>query len=109
MRKDQPHNVAIAEVRHDGRVARITGGAATEDDDAIRFIVDLMEREGISGDSVLQLYSERQPSPQWYAYFAAHWPNANITWSFAAGEEARMGAAIDRLVGGPKKPWWRFW
>jgi hypothetical protein len=30
MRDDQPHNVAIAEVRHHGRTARISGSAATE-------------------------------------------------------------------------------
>ncbi|MFO0892196.1 MAG: hypothetical protein U0790_24045 [Isosphaeraceae bacterium] len=109
MREDQPHNVAIAEVEHKGQVARITGSAATEDDDAIGFIVDLMAQQGIPGDRVLRLYSERQPSPEWQDYFAAHWPNAAITWSFAPGEEATLDAAVNELLGGAKKPWWRFW
>ena len=65
MREDQPHNIAIAEVRHNGRIARITGSAATEDEDAIQNIVNLLAREGIDGDCVLRLYSERQPSPEW--------------------------------------------
>ena len=60
----QPHNIAIAEVRHDGRIARITGGAATEHDDAVRLIVGLIAQEGIPGDCVLRLDSERRPSPE---------------------------------------------
>jgi hypothetical protein len=109
MREAQPHNVAIAEVRHNGRTARITGSAATENDDAIQFIVDLMAQEGIDGACVLRLYSERKPSPEWSEYFAAHWPNAEITWSFGPGEEAKMEAAVDKLVTKSKKPWWSFW
>ncbi len=109
MREDQAHNVAIAEVEHNGQIARITGSAATENDDAIQFIVDLMAREGINGDCVLRLYSERQPSPEWQEYFAAHWPNAAITWSFEPGEAAKMDAAVGELLGESKKPWWRFW
>ncbi len=109
MRGDVPHNVTIAEVRHNGQIARITGSAATENEDAIQFNVDLMAQEGIDGDNVLQLYSERQPSPEWYAYFAAHWPNAAITWSFAQGEDAKMEAAVGELLGASRKPWWRFW
>jgi hypothetical protein len=108
MRNDQPYNMAIAEARHDGRVALITGSAATENDDAIQFIVDLMAQEGIVGDDVLQLDSERRPSPEWCAHFAAHWPNAAITWSFEPGEEAKMEAAVEKLHGGSRKPWWRF-
>jgi hypothetical protein len=103
------YNVAIAEVRHNGQTARITGSAATEKDDAIQFIVDLIAQEGISGDCVIALYSERQPSPEWYEYFAAHWPNAGITWSFAAGDDAKMEAAIGKLRGQSNRPWWRFW
>ena len=89
--------------------SRITGSAATENDDAIQFIVDLMAQEGIDGECVLRLYSERQPSPEWQEYFAAHWPNAAVTWSFAKGAEAMFEAAVRELLSEPKKPWWRFW
>ena len=109
MREDQPHNIAIAEVRHNGRIASITGSAATEDEDAIQNIVALLAQEGIDGDCVLRLYSERQPSPEWCAYFAAHWPNAAITWSFTLGEDAKMEAAVGELLAEPRKPWWKFW
>jgi hypothetical protein len=109
MRPDQPHNMAIAEFIHNGDVARLTGKAATENDDAIQFIVDLMAEEGISGDRILRLYSERKPSPKWYEYFAEHWPNAAVTWSFAPGEDAKMEAAVDELLIKGVKPWWKFW
>ena len=63
----------------------------------------------MDGDCVRQLYSERQPSPEWYEYFAAHWPNAAITWSFAPGEDAKMEAAVRAIRRESTKPWWKFW
>src|SRR4051812_35951 len=82
MQPGQPHNMAIAEVEHNGAIGQIKASAATANDDAIQFIVDLMAQQGISGDKVLRLYSERQPSPEWYEHFAKHWPNVAVTWSF---------------------------
>ncbi len=104
MRPDQPHNLAIAEFEHNGAIARLTGTAATENDDAIRFIVELMAQEGISGHRILRLYSERKPDPKWIEYFAQHWPNAAVTWSFAPGEDAKMEAAVNELLANPRKP-----
>jgi hypothetical protein len=109
MQEGQPHNIAVAEVRHNGQTMRLTGWAATEDDDAIQFIVNLMVQEGISGDCVLRLYSERQPSLDWRKYFAEHWPNAAITWSFEVGEDAKMEAAVEQVLRESRKPWWKFW
>lgn len=112
MEAGQPHNVAIAEARHRGQIVRITGSAATARDDAIQLIVDSMAREGVGGEGVIRLYSERRPSDKWYQYFAAHWPNVAVTWSFAAGEDAKMEASIERVLKSrkkSKKPWWRFW
>jgi hypothetical protein len=109
MEPGQPHNMAIAEVEHNGRIGRITGTAVTENDDAIQFIVDLMAKEGISGDKVLSLYSERKPSPEWYEYFEKHWPNVAVTWSFGPGEDARMEAEVEKLLTKRAKPWWKLW
>ena len=109
MQPGQPHNMAVAEVEHNGSIARITGTAATENDDAIQFIVDLMAREGIGGAKVMSLYSERQPSPEWYEYFEKHWPNVAVTWSFGPGDDAKMEAEVGRLLAKPDKPWWKFW
>ncbi|HYE20838.1 MAG TPA: hypothetical protein VEA69_20495 [Tepidisphaeraceae bacterium] len=109
MQPGQPHNMAIAEVEHNGAIGQIKASAASADDDAIRFIVDLMKQEGISGDRVVRLYSERQPSPEWCEYFATHWPNAAVTWSFCPGEDARMEAVVGKLLAKRDKPWWKFW
>lgn len=38
----QPHNVAVAEVEHNGAIGHIKASAATANDDAIQLIVDLM-------------------------------------------------------------------
>jgi hypothetical protein len=107
--QDRPHNVAIAEYLKNGKPLRITGSAATEQDDAIQLIVDLMAEVGVSGPQIVRLYSERQPSPQWYEYFAQHWPNVEVTWSFGPGEEAMMDEALDDLYRQDAKPWWKFW
>jgi hypothetical protein len=109
MQPGQPHNMAIAEVEHNGRIGQIKASAATADDDAIQSIVDLMAEQGISGEKVLRLYSERQPSPEWYAYFAEHWPKVAVTWSFGPGEDARMEAEVGKLLTKRDKPWWKFW
>jgi hypothetical protein len=109
MQPGQPHNVAIAEVEHEGRIGHVKASAATADDDAIRLIVDLMAREGIAGAKVLRLYSERRPSAEWCAYFAAHWPNAAVTWSFGPGEDTRMEAEVGRLIAKWDRPWWKIW
>lgn len=98
MRPDQPHNIAIVEFLHNGEPSRIIGQAATEKDDAIQIIVDRMAQEGITGERILRLYSERKPSPEWYAYFARHWPNAAVTWSFGPGQNAEMETAIDAFT-----------
>jgi hypothetical protein len=107
--QDRPHNVAIAEYLKNGKPLRITGSAATEQDDAIQLIVDLMAEVSVSGAQIVRLYSERQPSPQWYEYFAQHWPNVEVTWSFGSGEEAVMEEALDDLYRRGAKPWWKFW
>ena len=109
MQPGQPHNVAIAEVEHNGRIGHIKAGAATENDDAIQLIVDLMVQQGITGDKVLRLYSERQPSAEWYDYFAKNWPNVAVTWSFAPGEDAKMEATVGKDMAKLSKPWWKFW
>jgi hypothetical protein len=109
MQPGQPYNIAVAEVEHNGSIGRITGTAATERDDAIQFIVNLMEQDGIGGHAVLRLYSERKPSVAWYEYFAEHWPNADITWSFGPNEDDKMQKAIDRLLPNREQPWWKFW
>lgn len=109
MESDQPHNMAIAEFVHNGEVARIMGKAATENDDVCQFIVNLMAEEGISGNRILRFYSERQPSAEWCKYFAQHWPNAAVTWSFGPGDDAKMEAAVDELLTKGTKPWWKFW
>ena len=72
MQEGQAHNIAIAEVRHNGQIGRVTGIAATENDDAIQLIVDMMAQEGIAGEEVLRLYSERLPSDEWRAYIVKH-------------------------------------
>jgi hypothetical protein len=109
MQPDQPHNVAIAEVEHNGAFGQIKASAATANDDAVQIIVDLMAQEGISGDKVLRLYSERQPSPDWYEYFAKHWPNVAVTWSFGPHDDAKMEAEVGKLPAKRDKPWWKFW
>jgi len=88
-----PHNCAIAEVRHEGQIGHVKAAASTANDDAIQLIVDLMAQNGIRGDEVLRLYSERQPSPEWYAYFAKHWPNVAVTWSFGPDDDDATIAA----------------
>jgi len=108
MQPGQAHNMAIAEVEHNGQLATITGTAVTEHDDAIQFIVDMMTEQGISGDKVRRLYSERQPSPEWYEYFERNWPNVKVTWSFTPDEEAEFEEAVGKLLSA-KKPWWKFW
>ena len=69
----------------------------------------MMMQECIDGESVLELYSERQPSTRWYEYFAEHWPNVTVTWTFAAGDDANMEAAIGKILAKPSKPWWKLW
>ena len=109
MQPGQPHNMVIVEITEpNGEVGRITGQAMTENDDAIQVIVDLMAQENISDERVLRLYSERKPSPRWYEYFAQHWPQAEVTWSFGPGDDAKMEAAVSKLLKG-KRPWWKFW
>src|SRR5258706_11193150 len=107
MQPGQPYNMAIAEVEYNGSVGRITASAATANDDAIQFIVDLMAKQGISGEKVLNLYSERQPSDKWYEYFDKHWPNVAVTWSFGPGEDARMEAEVGEVLAKRDKPWWK--
>ena len=109
MQSGQPHNVAIAEVEYDGGIGQVKAIAATSDDDAIQFIVDLMAQQGISGEKVLRLYSERQPSAEWYAYFAEHWPNVALTWSFGPGDDIKMEAEVGNLLANRNKSWWKFW
>jgi hypothetical protein len=107
MQSEQPYNIAIAEVEYNGQIAKITGKAATIHDDAIKFIVNMLNEQGISGDKVLNLYSEHEPSTEWYDYFKQNWPNVNVTWSFAANEDKKFEKAVDNLIS--KKRWWKFW
>jgi hypothetical protein len=109
MRSDQAHNIAIAEFMHNGETARITGSAATENDDAIKFIVELMGEEGINGNCILRLYSERIPSAEWFEYFKHNWPNAAVTWSFGPGDNTKMEAAVDKLLTNREQSWRKFW
>ena len=100
--------VAIAEVRHHGRLELVTAGGPTHDD-AIRLIIDRLAKEGIDGSSVMRVYSEQQPSHEWGRYFKAHWPNAAVTWSSKPDEDAEMKSALDRVLHRTTKPWWMFW
>jgi hypothetical protein len=87
----------------------VRGCAATEEDDAIQVIVDAMTQGDIAGTRVLRLFSEREPSDEWKQYVAQHWPRARVTWGFNHGEDAKMEAALERLLSPNSKPWWKFW
>jgi hypothetical protein len=106
---DKPYNIAIAEIVHERKTGRIFGKAWSKDEDAIRFIVNWIEQEGMSADNVHALYSERQPSPEWSRWLADNWPHVPVTWSFGPGEDTEMEAAITKLRAKAPKPWWKFW
>jgi hypothetical protein len=101
------HNVAVAEVMRDGQIGHVKAAAATAKDDAIQLIAPAMANEGIDGDSVLRVYSERMPGPDQMSFITANWPNAKVTWSFEPGQEDEMESAIASLS--KRKPWWKFW
>ena len=111
MEPNQPYNIVVAEIDRDGEVLKIMGKAATANDDAIQFVVDFMASQEIGGERVMRLYAERQPSPEWYAYFAKHWPNVAVTWSFGPHENDKMEMAVGSLLEKAQrpKPWWKFW
>jgi hypothetical protein len=68
----------------------------------------MMSQQGITGNKVLRLYSERRPSDEWYRYFERHWPNVIVTWSFGPGEDAQFESCVEQILSA-KQPWWRFW
>ena len=96
MREDQPHDLAMAEVRHNDPDRRASRAALRLRGwrDAIQNIVDLLAQEGIDGDCVLRLSPSDNRARSRCTYFAARWPNAAITWSFALGEDAKMEAKV---------------
>jgi hypothetical protein len=93
MEQQQPINIAIFEFEVDGQIQTCESSTFVKKEEAILHAWKALQRKGIDGNQVRQIYSEWRPSPDVEEFIKGKCPYAAFTYSFEDGDEEKFEKA----------------
>ena len=97
MNDDPSMNFVVFELSRGGKLTRLQGAGPTRANDCVSRIWYEMQRAsyGVQDQMVRRIYSEWQPSRDDLVFLAHHFPQAQVTYSFARPREDQWEQALD--------------